>query len=56
MQYLEWLKKVQDPDTGEFYKQRDNDWNIIVGTAPKHVVRRAELEQVTIRSTLRVIW
>ena len=40
MQYQLWLKKVQDPDTGEFYKQRDKDGNIIKGTFPKHIVRQ----------------
>ena len=29
IQYQEWLKKVLDPDSGEFYKQRDKDGNII---------------------------
>lgn len=40
IQYQLWLKKVQDPDTGEFYKQRDKDGNIIKGTTPKHIVRQ----------------
>src|SRR6476646_4344627 len=40
IQYNEWLKKVQDPDTLEFYHQRDKDGNIIKGTGPKHVVRQ----------------
>ena len=40
VQYQLWLKKVQDPDTGEFYKQGDKDGNIIKGTGPKHVVRQ----------------
>jgi hypothetical protein len=39
-QYLEWLKKVMHPDTGEFYKQRDKDGNIIKGTGPKQVIRQ----------------
>ena len=38
--YNLWLKKVQDPDTGEFYHERDKDGNIIKGTFPKHIVRQ----------------
>jgi hypothetical protein len=45
--YLEWLKKVKDPDTGEFYHQRDKDGNIIKGTYPKHIIRQI----VRIRTT-----
>ena len=40
IQYQLWLKKVQDLDTLEWYKQRDKDGNIIKGTGPKHVVRQ----------------
>ena len=29
-----------DPDTGEFYKQRDKDGNIIKITGPKQVIRQ----------------
>lgn len=47
LQYLGWLKKVMDPDTGEFYKQRDKDGNIIKGTGPKQVIRQI----VRIRTT-----
>ena len=45
--YQAWLEKVKDPDTGEFYKQRDKDGNIIKGTGPKHLVRQI----VRIRAT-----
>jgi hypothetical protein len=38
--YKLWLKKIQDPDTGQFYKQRDKDGNIIKGTVPKHIVKQ----------------
>lgn len=40
LQYQGWLKKVKDPDTDEFYHQRDKDGNIIKGTFPKHIVRQ----------------
>ena len=40
LQYQGWLKKVMDPDTGEFYKQRDKDGNIIKNTGPKQVIRQ----------------
>jgi hypothetical protein len=45
--YETWLLKVRDPDTGEFYNQRDKDGNIIKGTGPKHLVRQI----VRIRTT-----
>lgn len=34
------MAQVKDPDTGEFYKQRDKDGNIIKGPFPKHIVRQ----------------
>jgi hypothetical protein len=40
IQYEIWLKKVTDPDTGTYWKQRDKEGNIIKGTGPKHVIRR----------------
>jgi hypothetical protein len=40
IQYEGWLKKITDPDTGEYYHQRDKDGNIIKGTGPKHVIRQ----------------
>ena len=38
--YNEWLKKVQDPETGEFYHKRDKNGNIIKGTGPRHLIRQ----------------
>ena len=38
--YEEWLEKVRDPDTNEFYHKRDNDGNIVKGAEPKHVVKQ----------------
>ena len=42
MQYLEWLKKVKDRDTDEFYHQRDKDGNIIKGTGSTDVQTQRE--------------
>ena len=42
MQLLEWLKKVKDPDTDEFYRQRDKDGNIIKGTGSTDVQTQRE--------------
>ncbi|HEX9319400.1 MAG TPA: hypothetical protein VF884_10740 [Nitrososphaeraceae archaeon] len=39
LQYEAWLNSVKDPDTGEFYHQRDKDGNIIKGTGPQHIVK-----------------
>jgi hypothetical protein len=47
LQYQAWLEKVLDPDTGEFYHQRDKDGNIIKNTGPKQVIRQI----VRIRTT-----
>ena len=39
--YEESLKKVQNPDTGQFYNKRDNDGNVIKGTDnPKHIIKQ----------------
>ncbi|MDQ5869387.1 MAG: hypothetical protein M3530_06620 [Thermoproteota archaeon] len=37
--YKLWLQKVKDPDTGNFYEQRDKNGNTIKGTGPKHLVK-----------------
>jgi hypothetical protein len=39
-EYENWLKKIQDPDTGKFYEQRDKNGNTIKGTGPKHLIRQ----------------
>lgn len=38
--YMEWLKKVKDPETGEFYKKRDKEGNIIRNSKPRHIIRQ----------------
>lgn len=39
--YELWLKKVKDPDTGEFYPSRDpKTGNVIKGPKPKHIIRQ----------------
>lgn len=38
--YMEWLKKVKDPDTGEFYKKRDKEGNIIRNSKPRYIIRQ----------------
>ena len=43
--YETWLQKVTDPDSGEFYNQRDKDGNIIKQTGPKHLVRQIVVEE-----------
>jgi hypothetical protein len=41
VQYLEWLKKVRDPYTLEYYPKRDiYTGNTIKGTGPRHLVRQ----------------
>jgi hypothetical protein len=39
MKYDSWLQKVKDPDTGNFFEQRDKNGNTIKGTGPKHLVK-----------------
>ncbi len=39
IKYESWLQKVKDPDTGNFYEQRDKNGNTIKGTGPKHLVK-----------------
>lgn len=40
IQYELWLQKVKDPNTGEYYPQRDKDSNTVKGTGPKYMVKK----------------
>jgi hypothetical protein len=40
IQYELWLAMVKDPETGEFYEQRDKNGNTVKGTEPKYMVKK----------------
>jgi hypothetical protein len=37
--YLNWLEKVTNPKTGEYYSQRDSEGNRITGTTAKYAIK-----------------